>query len=162
MLVSLVIVLRILFRHQILNTFLFFLPQLWLEIVPYETDGRVDMELLLHFVHFDVDKFSYWDCQSTQRKYNFWLDFSDNIHRTWWSTKITKPKHNHGFGFVPRTGIEPAHPCGHQILSLTRLPIPPSGLRGCNITTSRLIAVECDEDIFSCNSILLLATTLFR
>jgi site-specific DNA recombinase len=29
---------------------------------------------------------------------------------------------------VPRTGIEPAHPCGHQILSLTRLPIPPSGL----------------------------------
>jgi hypothetical protein len=32
---------------------------------------------------------------------------------------------------VPRTGIEPAHPCGHQILSLTRLPIPPSGLVGC-------------------------------
>ena len=29
---------------------------------------------------------------------------------------------------VPRTGIEPAHPYGHQILSLTRLPIPPSGL----------------------------------
>jgi hypothetical protein len=29
---------------------------------------------------------------------------------------------------VPRTGIEPALPCGNQILSLTRLPIPPSGL----------------------------------
>jgi site-specific DNA recombinase len=29
---------------------------------------------------------------------------------------------------VPRTGIEPALPCENQILSLTRLPIPPSGL----------------------------------
>ena len=29
---------------------------------------------------------------------------------------------------VPRTGIEPAHPCERQILSLLRLPIPPSGL----------------------------------
>ncbi len=29
--------------------------------------------------------------------------------------------------FVPRTGIEPAHPCERQILSLLRLPIPPSG-----------------------------------
>ena len=29
---------------------------------------------------------------------------------------------------VPRTGIEPAHPCEYQILSLARLPIPPSGL----------------------------------
>ena len=29
---------------------------------------------------------------------------------------------------VPGTGIEPAHPCEYQILSLTRLPIPPSGL----------------------------------
>jgi site-specific DNA recombinase len=28
---------------------------------------------------------------------------------------------------VPRTGIEPAHPCERQILSLLRLPIPPSG-----------------------------------
>lgn len=28
---------------------------------------------------------------------------------------------------VPRTGIEPAHCCQYQILSLTRLPIPPSG-----------------------------------
>ena len=29
---------------------------------------------------------------------------------------------------VPRTGIEPALPCDNQILSLARLPIPPSGL----------------------------------
>ena len=64
--------------------------------------------------------------------------------------------------FVPETGIEPAHPCERQILSLLRLPIPPPGLRGCNITTSRLIAVECDEDIFSCNNILLLAAVLLR
>jgi hypothetical protein len=28
---------------------------------------------------------------------------------------------------VPGTGIEPALPCGNQILSLARLPIPPSG-----------------------------------
>ena len=34
---------------------------------------------------------------------------------------------------VPRTGIEPAHPCGHQILSLTRLPIPPSGQQAANV-----------------------------
>ena len=31
---------------------------------------------------------------------------------------------------VPGTGIEPAHPCGRQILSLLRLPISPPG-RGC-------------------------------
>ena len=30
-------------------------------------------------------------------------------------------------GFVPRTGIEPALPCDNQILSLARLPVPPSG-----------------------------------
>ncbi len=37
---------------------------------------------------------------------------------------------------VPRTGIEPALPCDNQILSLARLPIPPSGHfeLGCNIT----------------------------
>lgn len=29
--------------------------------------------------------------------------------------------------FVPGTGIEPALPCENQILSLARLPIPPSG-----------------------------------
>ncbi len=28
---------------------------------------------------------------------------------------------------VPGTGIEPAHPCERQILSLLRLPIPPPG-----------------------------------
>ena len=31
-------------------------------------------------------------------------------------------------GIVPGTGIEPAHPCERQILSLLRLPIPPPGL----------------------------------
>ena len=30
-------------------------------------------------------------------------------------------------GAVPGTGIEPAHPCERQILSLLRLPIPPPG-----------------------------------
>lgn len=28
---------------------------------------------------------------------------------------------------VPRTGIEPALPCENKILSLARLPVPPSG-----------------------------------
>lgn len=43
---------------------------------------------------------------------------------------------------VPGTGIEPAHPCERQILSLLRLPIPPSGhlpiglFSGGNITHS--------------------------
>ena len=43
-------------------------------------------------------------------------------------------------GFVPRTGIEPALPCDNQILSLARLPVPPSGhfalacAAGCNLT----------------------------
>jgi hypothetical protein len=32
---------------------------------------------------------------------------------------------------VPGTGIEPAHPCERQILSLLRLPIPPPGRQGC-------------------------------
>jgi hypothetical protein len=44
---------------------------------------------------------------------------------------------------VPGTGIEPAHSCERQILSLLRLPIPPPGqfftckevLKGCNVTT---------------------------
>ena len=31
--------------------------------------------------------------------------------------------------FVPEIGIEPIHPCGRQILSLLRLPIPPPGQR---------------------------------
>ena len=38
---------------------------------------------------------------------------------------------------VPRTGIEPALRCRNKILSLARLPIPPSGRHfetGCNIT----------------------------
>ena len=36
-------------------------------------------------------------------------------------------------GNVPRTGIEPALPYDNQILSLARLPIPPSGLIGVQI-----------------------------
>ena len=41
---------------------------------------------------------------------------------------------------VPRTGIEPALPFENKILSLARLPIPPSGLaRGCNINDLYLI-----------------------
>lgn len=36
-------------------------------------------------------------------------------------------KNRHQSSQVPRTGIEPAHPCERQILSLLRLPIPPSG-----------------------------------
>jgi hypothetical protein len=31
------------------------------------------------------------------------------------------------FLFVPRTGVEPARPCGHWSLKPARLPIPPSG-----------------------------------
>jgi hypothetical protein len=34
----------------------------------------------------------------------------------------------HLSSYVPGTGIEPAHPCERQILSLLRLPIPPPGL----------------------------------
>ncbi len=33
---------------------------------------------------------------------------------------------------VPRTGIEPALPFDNKILSLARLPIPPSGLKHIN------------------------------
>ncbi len=36
-------------------------------------------------------------------------------------------KNRHKSDHVPRTGIEPALPCDNQILSLARLPIPPSG-----------------------------------
>ena len=34
---------------------------------------------------------------------------------------------------MPRTGIEPALPFDNKILSLARLPVPPSGLRGAKI-----------------------------
>ena len=69
---------------------------------------------------------------------------------------------------VPRTGIEPAHPCERQILSLLRLPIPPSGRftfllsdftffdkiiqsfsMGGNITHSTLSVQKTGSDIFS-------------
>ncbi len=40
-------------------------------------------------------------------------------------------------GVVPRTGIEPALPCDNQILSLARLPIPPSRqIMVCNISST--------------------------
>ena len=32
--------------------------------------------------------------------------------------------------YVPRTGVEPARPCGHWSLKPARLPIPPSGHLG--------------------------------
>ena len=41
---------------------------------------------------------------------------------------MKKNLHDLFFNQVPGTGIEPAHPCERQILSLLRLPIPPSGL----------------------------------
>ena len=37
------------------------------------------------------------------------------------------------FAVVPETGIEPAHPCERQILSLLRLPIPPPGHGAANV-----------------------------
>ena len=46
--------------------------------------------------------------------------------------------------------------------SATRAGPAPIFREGCNITTSRLIAAECDGDIFSYNNILLPAATLFR
>ena len=59
----------------------------------------------------------------------------------------------HYSGSVPRTGIEPAHPCGYQILSLTRLPIPPSG-QGCNNTVSNYtIKIYC-RDSFGSGAVL--------
>jgi SAM-dependent methyltransferase len=44
------------------------------------------------------------------------------------------PEMSELFISVPGIGIEPIHSCERQILSLLRLPIPPPGLRGCNIT----------------------------
>jgi hypothetical protein len=54
--------------------------------------------------------------------------------------KNKKPRNIRGLKFVPGTGIEPAHPCERQILSLLRLPIPPPGHffgLGCNIKASK-------------------------
>ena len=59
---------------------------------------------------------------------------------SFWHSLETKNPVTFVTGFVPRTGIEPALPCDNQILSLARLPIPPSGQftpecsAGCNIT----------------------------
>jgi len=43
-------------------------------------------------------------------------------------------------GAVPGTGIEPAHSCERQILSLLRLPIPPPGLF-CEMSTVNRVAI---------------------
>jgi hypothetical protein len=57
---------------------------------------------------------------------------------------------------VPGTGIEPAHPCERQILSLLRLPIPPPGHfeSGCNIKPFPPFAHGYDLNIFFCNNTL--------
>jgi hypothetical protein len=59
--------------------------------------------------------------------YNKLLVTIDEIseEKEWHSKRKATQQH----GFVPGTGIEPAHPCEYQILSLARLPIPPSGLK---------------------------------
>ena len=51
---------------------------------------------------------------------------------------------------VPRTGIEPALPCENQILSLARLPIPPSGLfsTGVQYYERKAIAASTGPNIF--------------
>lgn len=65
----------------------------------------------------------------------------------------------HSAAFVPGAGLEPAHSCERQILSLLRLPISPPG-RGCNISAFRLIVVATFPNIFCGNNNPLLATTL--
>ncbi len=42
---------------------------------------------------------------------------------------------------VPGPGIEPGRPCGHEILSLERLPIPPSR-HSCSLLLEATIGVE--------------------
>lgn len=59
------------------------------------------------------------------------------LDKGWHKKKTGETKVNFDLScFVPRTGIEPAHCCQYQILSLTRLPVPPSGpqIRGCKHT----------------------------
>ncbi len=59
---------------------------------------------------------------------------------------FSKKKAGQKTGKVPGTGIEPAHRCQYQILSLTRLPIPPSGLviriTGCKCKDLTLFIVK--------------------
>lgn len=45
---------------------------------------------------------------------------------------------------VPEAGLEPARPCGQQILSLARLPIPPLGhvLSACVVYGLKLVHVN--------------------
>jgi hypothetical protein len=53
---------------------------------------------------------------------------------------------------VPGTGIEPALPCENQILSLTRLPVPPSGhVFGVAILRIRYIPAKIITGYFSGN-----------
>lgn len=58
-----------------------------------------------------------------------------------------KKRQSREIAFVPRTGIEPALPCDNQILSLARLPIPPSGLfssmHECNVLRQGIVISLC-------------------
>src|ERR1700744_5927475 len=62
------------------------------------------------------------------------------------------------FGFVPRTGFEPAHPCERCDLNTVRLPISPPGhllcFRGCkcNGFIWNLEFVDWNLDYYSCNT----------
>ena len=47
-------------------------------------------------------------------------------------------------GLVPLAGIEPARPCGHQILSLARLPIPPQGHISDHSHGAQAVNVRCE------------------
>ena len=50
------------------------------------------------------------------------------LDKAWYKKKTGQTKEIFDLScFVPGTGIEPALPCDNQILSLARLPIPPSG-----------------------------------
>ena len=57
---------------------------------------------------------------------------------------------------VPRTGIEPAHRCRRQILSLLRLPIPPPGLMGQQYYNFWIYERDCLDKYLTIYSILFL------
>jgi hypothetical protein len=75
---------------------------------------------------------------ASRRRFFVFVRFCEQAHT---APKNKKPPMKSG-ALVPGTGIEPALPCDNQILSLTRLPVPPSGpchsevamIRGGNIT----------------------------
>jgi hypothetical protein len=62
----------------------------------------------------------------TQMKEGFGLIYSETKSLQRLKTK-TRDNLSVISRYVPGAGIEPARPYGHQILSLTCLPIPPSG-----------------------------------